>query len=663
MKKVLLLSLSLALGFSAFAQQRVAKNDIRVAKASMKKTVVGKDFGTVSAQPADFAPQTAQSAVVNRFQNMDYASTMWTNYDLQSNQFVANRMYELPDGSVGVVATMSHESNLTASDRGTGYNFYKDGAWQFDDLDAMERVEPFKTGWPSIAQWGENGEILLAHGNNHLQCFTREVAGEGEWVDMGPLPDCPADYPYAEYATWPRVITSGDNHNIIHVVAALQHAISNDETEVRTVLYRSEDATNWEVSYGPLADLDLETNTFSADDYALAANGHNVAILYSGSLHNSVWMFKSTDDGLTWNSTKVWEDPYEGLGDVVYTDTLYRPMNGAITIDNYGKVHVALNTFMMTIDQQNLDEGTFSYWMGRSIDGIIYWNDSEEAPIKSPDGNPHYAARLWWPDPENPDYVVMRPDSTRWIGYIPMYQDIAWDNAKYYQSVNGNDYIQKLWGASGHPALSCDPQGNLACAFSAPCTNQTDQDFPYYKRHIYVSYRNVADGYWNQVVDDITDPEVIFELTYGESLFTFSAPNVVNNGEFWFGYQSDTECGFYWGGGTSNPADQQSATVNDIYVVKVTADPEMVSVPESYEAKDVVYSIYPNPATDYMVIQSSMDAEANISIVNIVGQTVSQFNKNLKMGANTIGLDLKSGIYFCTVTANGFSKTIKFVVK
>ena len=213
MKKVLLLSLSLALGFSAFAQQRVAKNDIRVAKASMKKSVVGKDFGTVSAQPADFAPQTAKSAVVNRFQNMDYASTMWTNYDLQSNQFVANRMYELPDGSVGVVATMSHESNLTASDRGTGYNFYKDGAWQFDDLDAMERVEPFKTGWPSIAQWGENGEILLAHGNNHLQCFTREVAGEGEWVDMGPLPDCPADYPYAEYATWPRVITSGDNHN------------------------------------------------------------------------------------------------------------------------------------------------------------------------------------------------------------------------------------------------------------------------------------------------------------------------------------------------------------------------------------------------------------------------------------------------------------------
>ena len=79
--------------------------------------------------------------------------------------------------------------------------------------------------------------------------------------------------------------------------------------------------------------------------------------------------------------------------------------------------------------------------------------------------------------------------------------------------------------------------------------------------------------------------------------------------------------------------------------------------------QDVVYSIYPNPATDYVVVKSSQEVEANISIVNLVGQTVKQFNKNLKLGENTIGIDLKSGIYFCTISANGFNKTIKFVVK
>ena len=43
MKKVLLLSLSLALGFSAFAQQRVAKADLRQAQAKTQKEFAGKD--------------------------------------------------------------------------------------------------------------------------------------------------------------------------------------------------------------------------------------------------------------------------------------------------------------------------------------------------------------------------------------------------------------------------------------------------------------------------------------------------------------------------------------------------------------------------------------------------------------------------------------------
>ena len=214
-----------------------------------------------------------------------------TTYDLQSNSYVANRMYQMPDGSVGVVATMSHQYNQSASDRGTGYNIYKNGQWQ----DQPEtRIESFKAGWPSIARWGATGEIVVCHGNGGMQCFVREVAGEGEWIYKGTLPAYPDGYPYTgNNATWPRVVTCGDNNDVIIVVAALQYTISSSETDVRTVMWRSEDAENWTVSYGPLADLGLgyENGYFSADDYALAANGHNVALLYSGSTSNSVWMF------------------------------------------------------------------------------------------------------------------------------------------------------------------------------------------------------------------------------------------------------------------------------------------------------------------------------------------------------------------------------------
>ena len=655
MKKVFLLSLGLIMGLGAFAQNRVMKNDVKEGVAYGQKVAVGKEMPT---EATSYAPQTSKSVVVNRWQDIDEVDAMWTTYDLQSNGYVANRMYQLPDGSVAVAATMSHEANLTASDRGTGYNFFDGSDW---NEQPESRIEPWKTGWPSIARWGDTGEILLAHGNGHMQCFTREVAGEGDWQYRGNLPDYPEGYPYpSNYPIWPRVVTCGEHNNVIIAVATLQQSISSDETDTRSCFWRSTDAENWTVSYGPLADLDLgyEVGYFSADDYAMAANGNTVALLYSGCLTNSVWMFKSTDCGLTWNATRVWEDPYEGISlsdpDLVYEDTLYRPMNGAIVVDNNGIAHVALNTFEMA-HWADTQPGYYSYFYGRAVDGILYWNDTQVAPIQSPDGNPHHAARLWWPAGEG--YVHMEADTTRWIGFIPMYYDengslIEWNNDQYYT----DNYHQKLWGASGHPALSCDPYGNLACAFTSPCTKRLDGD--YYHRSIYVSYYNVAEGYWHQVEDDLTDDEYNFMYLTAEALFTNSVLNTVNTGEYWFSFQNDDEFGFAWG---SEPT-QAATTENDIVVAKVIANPEFLNTTE-VEAQDVVSAIYPNPATSYIVVNSAMSANATISFVNLAGQTVKSYNKNLTVGENTINIDLESGVYFCTVNANGFNKTVKVVVK
>ena len=652
MRKVLLLSLSLALGFSAFAQQRVAKNDIRSAQAKAEKVSVGNE----KINPAtNFAPQTAKSVVVNRYDDVLDGETMMTMYDLQSNHFCSNRMYAMENGSAAIVATLSHEPNQSASDRGTGYNFYNGETGQWLDM-PEERVESMRTGWPTIAPYGDRGEILISHAP--MRCWTREVAGEGEWVYRGELPISPEGFPYADDASWPRVATSGDNHNIIHVIGDIQH--SGDVTEHYQVYLRSEDAENWTITYSPLEQVGFEsTGGFSAEDYAIAANGHNVAILYTGSMTNSVWMFKSTDDGVTWNARRVWEDPYEGISledpNLVYSDTLYRPMSGAIVIDNGGVVHVALNVLEMA-HWADTEPGYYSYFYGRMVDGILYWNDTQEGPVQSEDGNPHHAARLWWPIPEEPGYVRMHADSTKWIGYIPMYEGYEWDNDKFY---NGDDYHPRFYSASGHPALSCDPYGNICCAFSSPCVRRLDDNGTYYYRSIYTSYYNVDKGYWEQDVEDLCDEEVNFMFLYSDNLYTLSAPNTYKPGEFWIGFQSDDLIGLYWGSGAA----QTQASENIIHAMRIDAEDEYVSVPENYEAKDVVYNIYPNPATDYVVVKSSQDVEANISIVNLVGQTVKQFNKSLKTGENSISIDLKSGIYFCTISANGFNKTIKFVVK
>ena len=672
MKKVLLLSLSLVLGFSAIAQQRVMKDDARMSVASSKKALAGKELPGETV--ATYAPQTAQSYVLNRMLDSLDQETMVTYYDLQSNQYVANRMYQLPNGSVAVTATMSHENNQTASDRGTGYAFYDGAANAWTTINPDNRIESFKTGWPSIAQFGENGEILLAHGNSHMQCFIRTTAGQGAWTYVGALPDYPEGYAYTtEYPTWPRIVTCGDNHNIAVAVAVLQHSISTDETDLQTVMWRSEnpaDINSWTISYGPLHDLPTpwDHNQFSADDYCMAANGHNVALLYSGCLTNSTWLFKSTDDGLNWDATRVWENPYEGREfdeEPAWgmEDTLFMPMNGSVVIDNNGVTHVALNTFEMAHTLDN-DPGYYSYWSGRAVDGILYWNDTQVAPIQSPDGNPHHAARLWWPDPENPGYVHMDADSTRWIGFIPMFYDengslISFENDHYYHS--GTEYISKFYGASGHPALSCDPNGNLACAFSSPCTYRTDER-DYYYRSIFVSYYNVEEGYWRQDEDDLlTDPM----LLYGEAAFTNAVSNTINVGEFWFGYQVDDEIGFYWGSNAS----QATGTENWIHAYKIVADPEFVNVNE-FEAVNPMTNtrVYPNPVTDMLNIEvnASQASEMNISVFNIMGQKVAEENVTISTGLNTNSINtenLSNGIYFVTVKANGFENTMKFIVK
>ena len=358
-------------------------------------------------------------------------------------------------------------------------------------------------------------------------------------------------------------------------------------------------------------------------------------------------MYKSTDDGNTWTQTIVWENPYAGCDwendeCSIYTDTLFGPSNTAMVIDNNGVVHVAMNVY----EYIHSELGTsYTVWSGRSVDGIYYWNDTREAPIQSKDGNPHHALRLWWPSGEG--YVHMEYDSTCWIGFVPFEEGDEWNNDYFFHE---NDYFYKTRGASAMPAFSCDPDGNIACAFSTPDVKRNDGS--HYFRSIFVSYYDAALGYWEPDEDNLME-DIVFMVQ--EGIFTISANNTANVGEFWFGYQADDLIGFKWG---SN-ATQATYTENIIHGVKVM---KTFGVEET-EAQDVVYSIYPNPAKDYIVVASSMDANATITFTNLAGQTVKSFNKSLTTGENSVNIDLESGVYFCTISANGFDKTVKVIVK
>ena len=650
MKKVLLLSLGLAMGFGAFAQNRVAKEAVS-GKATVSKVAVGNDIYTGSV--LENSAKSNSSVVVNRYTNFEEGVAMETYYDLQSNGYVSNRMYQKANGDVAVVTTMSREQNLTASDRGTGYNFIAGGNMSnLGDIpevreEANATGDDVRTGWPTIAPYGPEGEILVNHSSG-LNYWIREKAGQGQWDGPYSIPN-PEGLEYPFSLSWPRVATSGANNDVIHVVCASQHSISSEEMVNAQFYCRSTDGQNWEVAYSPLEETDEHINIYSADDYSIATNGDVVAICYTSVFYGHALVMKSTDNGQTWERIVVWENPYIGDWEtdentITPEETpAQTPVHSTVAVGPDGTVHVAFS--VATYAHTELGN-TFSYYYGRTADGIAYWNDTRAALTN---------LRLWEDDPENEGYVLHSMDSVNFCGWLPFYSNIAdFNNDAVYKN---DDYIYQFYGScSGFPALSVDPEGNLALAYSTPDTERELFDNTAYYRSTVMSYKAANEEGWHVAVEHVFED---FMHMVDESMFVNAAPSVTRQGEFWFSYVADNVPGLAWGSGAS----QSSPENNQCYVFKISSEFIPVGT-EEIIARDVVYNVYPNPASDYIFVSSSMDADATVTFTNLAGQTVKVVNTNLTTGDNSVSInDLNSGVYFCTVSANGYSHTTKVVVK
>ena len=654
MKKVLLLSLGLAMGFSAFAQTRVAKEN-NSKKATAVRVAAGNDIytGSILQNSAKFN----QSVVATRAENFEEMEAMTTYYDLQSNGQVSNRLYQNAKGDVAVVATMSLEQNLTASDRGTGYNFTAGGAMAFDAMpevreEANATGDDMRTGWPTIAPYGANGEILVNH-TSGLNYWIRETAGEGQWDGPYSIPD-PTGLEYAYSLSWPRVTTSGPNNDIIHIACAAQYSISADEMVSAQFYCRSTDGQNWEVGYSPLAETDEHINIYSADDYAIASWGDVVAICYSTVFYGDVLVYKSTDNGQTWERIVVWENPFAGDWETDENTITggeedapaQTPIHNTVAVGPDGTVHVAFSV----ADYAHRELGTqFYYYYGRTADGIAYWNDTRE-PLTN--------LKLWRQDLEQDptgEFVFHSMDSINFCGWLPFYENISeFVNEAIYSE---DDYIYAFYGScSGYPALSVDPEGNLALAYSTLDTQRDLYNNAYYFRSAVMSYKDADDEGWTVAVETVMDD---FMHMVDEVMFVNGASRVSTPNEFWFTYVADNIPGLAWGSGAS----QSLPEANLCYVYKISSEFITIDVEEQI-AQDVVYNVFPNPATDYIFVSSSMDADATVTFTNLAGQTVKVVNANLTSGDNSISInDLNSGVYFCTVKANGYSHTSKVVVK
>jgi hypothetical protein len=625
MKKLLLFGFALSLVLSVFAQQRTVP------------TKAMRDFAIRKGQPVHFETgfeKTSGMPALKSSTEIEEEIIGATRYDLQSNSSMQNRIHVFEDGTIGATWTMGF-ADPGFSDRGTGYNYYDGAEWG----DAPEeRIESIRTGWPSYAPYGENGELVVSHdfGAGELMYLTRDEKGTGDWTE-GML-----EGPGVEIS-WNRTTTSGVDNSVIQTLAYTWPTYNVPPGAIYeglngALLYsRSSDGgISWDPENAVLDGLTSDDYIgFSADDYEWAASkGDNIAFLLGNSWFDFVLM-KSTDGGNTWNKTIIWEHPYPffDINSPTVTDTFYC-VDGAhhLAFDSQGKVHVVFG-----INRAHSD-GTTTFWFPL-VDGVGYWN--EDMPTFSNDLNalnPYGEAGTelvedesligWWQDLNN---------NGEW--------DILGEVGAYYIS------------ASGMPQIVIDDQDFIYIVFSSVTESYNNgiQDF----RHLWArgSWGEGVWGDFNHLTGDLIH---IFD----ECVFPSVAP--ATDDYFYLMFQTDAEPGLHIRG------DEDPVTDNNINFMKVSrGDLIPVGVKETSLPinEESVSQNMPNPftGTSWVNIEVQKTCDLSLEVTNITGQVVYTIApKEFQAGSYRLPIhaeNLTKGVYFYTVKAGDTSVTKKMIVE
>lgn len=673
MKKVLFATLAMAVAMTGIAQRPVVKNEAKNFSLTAEKPSALRQSDGSAAQGIQFDMPEHMVRASRATSELEEYQVMTTNYDLQSNSAIGNRIATWNDGTASFVATWDNSGNSAWPDRGAGYNFY-DGSSTGSEPDA--RQEPIKSGWPSVAACGD-GEILASHATG-VNLYYRPKKGEGEWTL---LKNWGADY---GSPTWPRVICSGPNDEYIHVVMCKQIQIG-DGYDNHVYYSRSTDRGQ---SWSEMIDLPLIDNTaegeyrnqFSADDYVMAANGNNVAILLGAYTAEVVYII-SHDNGETWEKQVVLPWPEEGAHAHEFddfptgcTDTLVASDNShSIAIDNNGTVHVAFGLFRW----MQTEADRYTYWPAYRF-GIVYWNSNytneqggHEIPLYGKFSQDAEHPEWGWSG-TGESFQIDRMDALceadgrhnlNVFGYV----DENGNGQMDYENSTGATWHYRSYGLATMPGVSVDNLGNVAIVFSAWSETRVNSETGFSFRSAYVTFRDHT-GTWYADENGINLSED-FMHQYSEVYPTTIAP-IGQDGSFWVLYSEDEAQGLYLDINDSYPnSNGGNITDNYLFAVKVTPDMQGWGTNEQEAVNPMTnVRVYPNPATDKLNIEvnASQASTMSINVFNIMGQKVMEDNISLTTGINRPAIntaELSSGIYFVTVKANGFENTLKFIVK
>lgn len=553
-------------------------------------------------------------------------------YDNQINGSMASRIYAFDDGTIA--ATWIRGMTPAAYvDRGTGYNYFDGTSW--GPIPA-QRVEDTRTGWTNIAPYGVNGEITCAHsgGSDGLIFSYRDNKGEGDWNYFNlPGPDAQPDL------LWPKMITSGENNQIIHVIACAGSAVAYEGLTMALLYSRSNDGgLTWDPKNVILEGMGSDyTSGWGGDSYAWAQPvGETLAFVAFGGIKDGIIM-KSTDSGENWERVLFYESPnpfFDGNGGDL-------PQCGggdgcnAIAIDDAGIIHIAFGR-QIHIDDIPGDD-SWSYYP--YSDGLVYWNETmpvlDTAMIQSdilPEDwttmnlyqNGMLAA---WTQPHAGDTLV--GIATYSVSMTSMPQIVI------FRDINGTQIVQLFYSA-------------VSVGF-----DNSEYNF----RHIWGRFTE-SDGNYSAFSDYTGD---VFHI-FSECVYPAVAQAMPDN-KFHMLYQTDN-----LPGNSIVPTDgpMHDPVLNNM--VYLTISPLPVNVSETPAQSMEVSQNFPNPFNGKTYVEVTLNAASNISmeVYTLTGQKVAMNDYGFQTtGIHTIAIDgsqLTTGIYFYTITAGENKVTRKMMV-
>lgn len=578
-------------------------------------------------EPSHFLTTTPNPVVKSGF-SVGETAIGETRFDLQSNHSTPNRIFMFPDATISAVWTMGF-AEPSFSDRGTGYNHFNGVNW---GSFPSQRIETMRSGWPSVFAFGENGEGVVSHNfasPGGLVLNKRTLKGSGSWTETT-IPG-PAGQ---DGLVWPRAVSNGIDNNTIHMIALTRPTYVSGGSLYQgldaALLYnRSTDGgVTWDIANQILPGMtSAEFDYFVGETYSLAEPKGDTLAFVSGYRWYDLFLMKSTDNGVTWTKTNIFQFPIPHFVESrdLITDTLYTCDGfSSVVLDNNGKAHVFFG-LMRVLNADTTDELTtdFPY-----TDGLVYWNENMPA-------------------------------------FSSLHFDTLWNQGNlvgYLQDINGNDTVMEFDSIGTYfssltsmPHASIDNNGNIFVVFTSVMENLSNGEQNY--RHVFGRMSNDGGVSWG--------PFVNLNAGINHNFHECIVPSVSARTDSYIHliYQYDDEPGM------SDRGEYDPHGTNTISYLKVPkADFGVVGINTNPDELNTVSQNYPNPFTSDSYIRLYINSAADVSmkITNLLGQEMLKLSYGrLSSGTHQILLDaskLKQGIYFYTVMIGKTAYTKRMII-